>query len=73
MAKNVLRKPGRALDFTANIATAASSRNSKATLSTFPELKIFYSTVTVYISGKLPDFMPSKLNKTQTDYTQVHH
>ena len=29
MAKNVLSNPGRALDLTAKIATAAASRNSK--------------------------------------------
>ena len=44
MAKNVLKKPGRALDNKANIATAAASRNPKAALSTLPELKTFYST-----------------------------
>ena len=38
MAKNVLSNPGRALDLTAKIATAATSRNSKQVLSTLPEL-----------------------------------
>ena len=36
MAKNVLSNPGRALDLTAKIATAAASRNSKQALSTLP-------------------------------------
>ena len=44
MAKNVLSNPGRALDLTAKIATAAASRNSKQALSTLPELITFYST-----------------------------
>ena len=44
MAKNVLSNPGRALDLTAKIATAAVSRNYKQALSTLPELIIFYNT-----------------------------
>ena len=35
MAKNVLSNPGRALDLTAKITTAAVSKNSKQALSTF--------------------------------------
>ena len=44
MAKNVINNPGRALDLTAKIATAAASRNSKQALSTLPELITFYHT-----------------------------
>ena len=44
MAKNVLNYPGRALDLTAKIATAAASENSKQALSTLPELITFYNT-----------------------------
>ena len=44
VAKNVLKKPGRALDITANIATAAASRNPKNVMSTLPELITFYNT-----------------------------
>ena len=44
MAKNVLKNPTRALDFTANIATAAASRNPKNVMSTLPELITFYNT-----------------------------
>ena len=44
MAKNVLSNPGRALDLTAKIATAAASRNSKQALSTLPGLITFYNT-----------------------------
>ena len=42
--KNVLINPGRALDLTAKIATAAAFRNSKQALSTLPELITFYKT-----------------------------
>ena len=44
MAKNVLSNPGRALDLTAKIATAAASGISKQALSTLPELTTFYNT-----------------------------
>ena len=44
MAKNVLKNPTRALDITANIATAAASRNPKNIMSTLPELITFYNT-----------------------------
>ena len=44
MAKNVINNPGRALDLTAKIATAAASRNTKQALSTLPELITFYHT-----------------------------
>ena len=44
MAKNVLSNPGRAVDLTAKIATAAASRNSKQALSTLLELIKFYHT-----------------------------
>ena len=42
--KNVLSNPGRTLDLTAKIATAAASRNSKQSLSTLPELITFCNT-----------------------------
>ena len=44
MAKNVISNPGRVLDLTAKIATAAASRNSKQALSTLPESITFYNT-----------------------------
>ena len=43
-SKNVLSNPGRALDLTAKIATAAASRKSKQSLSILPELITFYNT-----------------------------
>ena len=57
-AKNVLSNPRRALDLTANIATAAASRNSKQVLSTLPELITFYNTVTgLYLGKFVQDFI----------------
>ena len=44
MVKNVLKNPSRALDITANIATAAASRNPKNVMTTLPELITFYNT-----------------------------
>ena len=44
LATNVKKNPGRALDNTAKIGTTAASRNPKATLSTLPEVIIFYHT-----------------------------
>ena len=44
MAKNVLNNPTRALDITANIATAAASRNPKNVVKSLPELITFYNT-----------------------------
>ena len=43
MTRNVLKNPGRALDITANIATAAASRNPKNVLSILPEVISFYN------------------------------
>ena len=44
MAKNVLNNPTRALDITANIVTAAASRNPKNVMKSLPELITFYNT-----------------------------
>ena len=44
LAKNVLSNPGRALDLTAKIATAAATKSPKAALSTLPEVINFFHT-----------------------------
>ena len=44
LAKNFLSNPGRALDLTAKIATAAATKSPKAALSTLPEVINFYHT-----------------------------
>ena len=52
MAKNVLSNPGRALDLTAKLATAASSKDSKQALSALPELITLYNTGKSLYLGK---------------------
>ena len=44
MAKIVLKHPSRALDITANFATAAASRNPENVIESLPELITFYNT-----------------------------
>ena len=44
MAKNIIKNPGRALDITANVTTAAASRNLENVLSTPPEVVNFFHT-----------------------------
>ena len=44
LATNVLKNPGRALEITSNIATAAATKSPKAALSTLPEVINFYYT-----------------------------
>ena len=56
MAKNVIKNPGRALDITANIATAAASRNPENVLSTLPEVINFYHTGKSLYLGKFLKF-----------------
>ena len=52
MAKNVLSNPSPALDITANIATAAASRNPQNLTKTLPELITFYNTGKGFYLGK---------------------
>ena len=42
LAKNIKSNPGRALDLSAKIATAAATKSPKAALSTLPEVISFY-------------------------------
>ena len=44
MAKNVLRKPGRALEIGANVGTAFATQSPKAALSSLPEVINLYHT-----------------------------
>ena len=53
MAKNVLKNPSRALDITANFATAAASRNPKNVMKSLPELITFYKTGKGLYLGKI--------------------
>ena len=52
LAKNIINNPGRALDLTAKIATAATTKSPKAALSTLPEVINFYHTRTGLYLGK---------------------
>ena len=73
MAKNVFSNPGRALDLTAKLATAAASRNSKQALSTLPELITFYNIGKGLYRGKFVQFISNKWNKNVIDCTHQHH
>ena len=42
LATNVLKKPGRALEITSNIATAVATKSAKAFSSSLPEVIKFY-------------------------------
>ena len=53
LAKNVVSNPGRALDLTAKIATAAATKSPKAALSTLLEVINFYHTGKGLYSGKI--------------------
>ena len=44
LATNRIKNPGRALEITSNIATAAATRDSRNLLSTLPEVINFYYT-----------------------------
>ena len=73
LATNVLKNPGRALEITSNIATAAATKSTKATLSTLPEVMNFYHKGKGVYLGKFVYFVLYQWNKKLTDYTQVHH
>ena len=73
MAKNVLSNPGRALDSTAKIATAAVPPNSKQALSALPELITFIKRAKVFILEKLFRFLYIKWSKNVINYIPVHH
>ena len=57
MAENVIKKPSRALDLTANIASAAASRNPKNVISTLPKPITFYNTGKGLYLGKFSKIM----------------
>ena len=53
LAKNVLKNPSRALDITANLATAAASRTSKNVMKTLPEVINLHRTRSGLYFGKI--------------------
>ena len=56
MAKNVTSNPRRAIDLTAKKATTAVSKNFKQSLTTLPEMIIFYNTGKCLFLGKFVCF-----------------
>ena len=53
LATNVLKNPGRALEITSKIATAAATKSPKAALSSLPEVINFYHTGKRLYLGKV--------------------
>ena len=71
MAENVFKNPWRALDITANIATAAANRNPKNVLPSLPEELTFYITGKALYLGNFVWIMVYKWNKKQQSYTHL--
>ena len=67
------KNPGRALDVTANMATAAASRNPDNVMSTQPELINFYNTGKGLYLSKFVQLMLYKGFEKVIDYTHQHH
>ena len=72
LASNALKNPARFLEFGANVATAAGSRNPKAALSTLPEVINFITQAKAFISENF-EFLYNEWTKKQIDYTHRHH
>ena len=68
LATNVLKNPGRALEITSNIATAAATKSPNAALSSLPEVINFYHTGKGSYLGKLV-FIFYHLNGTKNRKT----
>ena len=62
-ATNVLKNPGRALEITSNIATAAATMSTKAALSSLPEVINFNHTRKRFYMGKIVKFFLYKRNQ----------
>ena len=73
LAKIVLKSPSRALDITANIATAAASRNPKNVMKSLPDLITFFNTGKGLYLRKFVKFIFYKGKRKQIDYTHLHH
>ena len=73
MAKNVLSDPGRALDLTAKIATAAATKSPKAALLSLPDVINFHHTGRGLNLEKFVQSVPFIWKRKQIDYTHLHH
>ena len=60
LSTDVSKNPGRSLEITSNIATAAATKNPKAALSSLPEVGNFYHTGKGLDFGKLFKFLYNK-------------
>ena len=72
MAKNIWKKPGRALEIGATVGTAFASRSLKAALTTLTELINLYLTSKGLYLGKFVKFLLYQRNKKHQDYTHLH-
>ena len=68
MAKNVLQKPGRALEIGANLGTASASQGSKAALSSLTRVTKFHHTVKRLYLGNIVNSMLYKRSKKHKLY-----
>ena len=73
IAKTVLENPSRALDDTADLATAAAGRNPKKVLSSMPEVINLHHTGEGLYQCKIVKFMLNEWNKEVTVYIHQHH
>ena len=73
MAKNVISNRTRALDITANIATAAATRDPSYVMKTLPELITFYNTGKGLYLGKFVKIMLYEWKQKQKHYIPQHH
>ena len=72
LSTKVLKNPGEALEVISNIATAAATKNLKATLSNLPHVLSFYHTGERLYLGKFAKLMLYERNKNQKDYKHLH-
>ena len=73
LATNALKNPARFLEISANIATVAACRNTKAALSTLPEVINFYHTAKGLYLPRLIWFILYKWTKNVIIYIPQHH
>ena len=73
LATNLFKNPGRALEITSNIASAAATESPKAALSSLPEMINFYHIGKGLYLRKFAKFIPNKWSKKQIDYIPQHH
>ena len=73
LTNNVLKHPGRALEITSKIVTAAATKSPKAALSTLPEVISFYHPGKGFHLGKFVYFGLYKWTKNVVHYNHQHN